>query len=69
MTEIEEIVKLMLPELLLYFKSEKISDFVQKGLDNKGNTNCNITLPHLECKSSMRGVERREYRDIYCQNR
>ena len=33
MTEIEEIVKLMLPELLLYFKSEKISDFVQKGLD------------------------------------
>ena len=37
MTEIEEIVKLMLPELLLYFKSEKISDSVQKGLDNKKN--------------------------------
>lgn len=37
MTEIEEIVKLMLPELLIYFKSEKISDFVQKGLDNKKN--------------------------------
>lgn len=37
MTKIEEIVKLMLPELLLYFKSEKISDFVQKGLDNKKN--------------------------------
>ncbi|MBQ9035721.1 MAG: hypothetical protein IJ099_07185 [Alphaproteobacteria bacterium] len=35
MTEIEEIVKLMLPELLIYFKSEKISDFVQKGLDNR----------------------------------
>lgn len=34
-------------------------------LDNKGNTNCNITLPHLECKSSMREVERREYRDIF----
>jgi len=37
MTEIEEIVKLMLPELLIYFKSEKISDFVQKGLDNIKN--------------------------------
>lgn len=35
MTEIEEIVKLMLPELLIYFKSEKISDFVQKVLDNR----------------------------------
>lgn len=65
MTEIEELVKLILPELLIYFKSGKNPHFLQKELDNKGNTNCNITLPHLECKSSMREVERREYRGIF----
>lgn len=37
MTEIEELVKLILPELLIYFKSGKNPHFLQKELDNKEN--------------------------------
>ena len=37
MTEIEELVKLMLPELLKYLKLGESSHFLQKELDNKEN--------------------------------
>lgn len=65
MTDTKKIIKILLPEILKLIDGQNSSELVQKGLDNKGNTNCNITLTHLECKSSMRGVERREYRDIF----
>lgn len=37
MTEIEELVMLILPELKTFIKSESIDQFVQKELDNKEN--------------------------------
>lgn len=38
MTETEELVMLILPELKAFIKSESIDEFVQKELDNKENT-------------------------------
>ena len=37
MTEIEELVILILPELKTFIKSESIDKFMQKELDNKEN--------------------------------
>lgn len=34
MTEIEELIELMAPELLVYFKAEENCVYVQKELDN-----------------------------------
>ena len=61
----DELIKIISVPIALLLEEQENGGKVSNLLDNKGNTNCNITLPHLECKSSMREVERREYRDIF----
>ena len=61
----ETLIELLSTPVMILLDEQENSGKVSNLLDNIGNTNCNITLPHLECKSSMREVERREYRDIF----
>ena len=69
MTDIEKIIKMLFPEIMKLIDTQKNSELEQKELDKNGNTNCNMTLPHLECKNSMREVERREYKNIFSSSR
>lgn len=63
--EFNELISIISVPIALLLEELENGGKVSNLLDNKGNTNCNITLPHLECKSSMHEVERREYRDIF----
>lgn len=57
----DTLIEILSTPVLILLDEQENGGKVSNLLDNNGNTNCNITLPHLECKSSMRGVERREY--------
>ena len=63
--DFEALIDLLLLPIATLLDEQENGGKVSNLLDNKGNTNCNITLPYLECKSSMREVECREYRDIF----
>lgn len=59
------LIDLILPEFFVFLEDQERLKNMQKGLDNKDNTNPNLTSLCLRKNTNMQGEQRRKYQDIF----